>query len=292
VVSGPGNCVTRLGIPEFGPIPCASLELPFSVKSQPGLPSRIAGYYGTAEPPAEENGLLRNWLEVVTWRQRGSQLAESYRSTLASLMNSADAVPPRVIVFTSAGAGDGKTTVVTNLGIALAETGRRVLLIDADRRRPRLHEVFRRPNQHGLSEYLTDTRALDLNALTQPTLVPGLRILPAGLDRSCAPNLVHNRRMAAVLAAARQEFDTVLVDTPPLLALSDARGLGRMADGIALVIRAQRTPEHILFTVFERLSQDGIRVLGTILNSWKPDRRFGKAYYEKAGYASAVYRRD
>jgi Mrp family chromosome partitioning ATPase len=83
----------------------------------------------------------------------------------------------------------------------------------------------------------------------------------------------------------------VLVDTPPLLALSDARGLGRMADGMVLVIRAQHTPEHILFTVFERLRQDGIHVLGTILNSWKPDRRFARAYCEKAGYAVAAYRR-
>jgi succinoglycan biosynthesis transport protein ExoP len=293
LVSAPGDCAARLGIPEFGPIPCASLELPFSVKSYVAVPARIAAY-GAAEPGAEEDGILRNWLEVVTWRQRGSQLAESYRSTLASLMNSADNNPPRVIVFSSAGAGEGKTTVVTNIAIALAETGRRVLLIDADRRRPRLHEVFRSSNAYGLSEYLTASSAagLDLKALTQPTVVPGLRILPAGLDRSCSPNLVRNPRMEALLAAARQEFDTVLVDTPPLLALSDARGLGRMADGMALVIRARHTPEHILFTVFERLRQDGIRVLGTILNSWSPDRRFGKAYYEKAGYAAAAYRRD
>jgi len=295
LVRAPGDCVARLGIPELGPIPCASLELPFSVKARAALPLRTAGYGGVASSAEaeEDDGILRNWLEMVTWRQRGSQMAESYRCTLASLMNSADGMPPRVIVFTSAGAGEGKTTVVTNLGIALAESGRRVLLIDADRRRPRLHEVFRCSNQYGLSEYLTEPsgRAIGLGALTQSTVMPGLKILPAGLDRSCAPNLVHNRRMAELLAAARQEFDAVLVDTPPLLALSDARGLGRMADGLALVIRAQRTPEHILFTAFERLRQDGIRVLGTILNRWKPDRGFGRAYYEKAGYAASAYRR-
>jgi capsular exopolysaccharide synthesis family protein len=280
MVTGPGECEARLGIPELGPIPCASLELPFFAPQ-------------TALPSAEEDdGILRNWLEVVTWRQRGSRMAEAYRSTLASLMNSAHGVPPRVIVFTSAGAGEGKTTVVTNLGIALAESGRRVLIIDGDRRRPRLHEVFRLPNGFGLSEYLTSTRSIDLRSLTQPTKVPGLQILPAGQDRSCSPNLVHNQRMAALLAAARQEFDTVLVDSPPLLALSDARGLGRMADGLALVIRAQRTPEHMLFAVFERLRQDGVTVLGTILNSWKPDRRVERAYYEKAAYAASPYRRN
>ncbi len=282
MVRRPGECGMQLGVPEFGPIPCASLELPFSVKTPARIPS---------DDVVEEDGVLRNWLEVVTWRQRGSQLAESYRSTLVSLMNSVEGGTPRVIVFTSAGAGEGKTTVVTNLAIALAETGRRVLVIDADRRRPRLHEVFRRRNEFGLSEYLNSTAAFDLKELTQSTAVTGLRVMTAGLDRSCAPNLLHNQRMADLLAAARLEFDAVLVDTPPVLALSDARGLGRMADGIALVVRADRTPEHILVTVLDRLRQDGIRVLGTILNSWKPERRFGRGYYANAGYASAAYRR-
>jgi receptor protein-tyrosine kinase len=195
-------------------------------------------------------------------------------------------------VFSSADAGEGKTTVVTNLGIALAETGRRVLLIDADRRRPRLHDVFRRSNARGLSEYLTGPVGRpDLTRMVHSTQVPGLKILPAGQDRSCAPNLVHNRQMEALLAAARQEFDTILIDTPPLMALSDARGVGRMADGMVLVVRAQRTPEQLLFTVFDRLQQDGIRVLGTVLNSWKPESRSGRRYYQDAGYAAAACRR-
>ena len=289
LVNGPGECVSRLGIPEFGPIPCASVELPYSVKT-PSL-ARTSSY-ASGEAVPEDDGILRNWLDVVTWRHRGSQMAESYRNTLTSLMHSAGENPPRVIAFTSACAGEGKTTVVTNLGIALAESGRRVLLIDADRRRPRLHEVFRCSNERGLSEYLTEpwARTCDIRELAQRTEIPGLRVIPAGQDRSCSPNLVQNRRMADLLAAARREYDTVLIDTPPLLALSDGRGVGRMADGVALVVRSQRTPEHILFTVTERLRQDGIRVLGTILNSWKPGGRFGRAYSESAKYAAA-YRR-
>src|SRR5581483_4146467 len=141
----------------------------------------------------------------------------------------------------------------------------------------------------GLSEYLTalSVRGLDLRTLTHHTAIPGLRVLTAGNDHSCVPNLVHNRRMEDLIAAARREFDMILIDTPPLLALSDARGLGRMSDGVAVVVRANRTPEHVLTSVLDRLRQDGIGVLGTILNSWKPERRFG-AYYEKGGYAAAA----
>jgi Mrp family chromosome partitioning ATPase len=83
---------------------------------------------------------------------------------------------------------------------------------------------------------------------------------------------------------ARLQYDSILIDTPPMMALSDARALGRMADGVALVIRAERTPEQIVMAASDRLRQDGTRVLGTILNSWRPARNSSAAAYQKAGY--------
>jgi receptor protein-tyrosine kinase len=244
-------------------------------------------FYGKVENgESGEDDLLRNWLETVTWRQRESALAESYRGTLASLMHcGGDA--PHVIVFTSASASEGKTTTVTNLGIALAESGRKILLIDADRRRPHLHDIFKRPNGWGFSDFLLETTPVDLldpARLFMATEVPGLFVLPGGSDRSCVPNLVGNSRAAELLELARQQFDAILIDTPPMLALSDARGLGRMADGVALVIRAERTPEHIVFAATERLRQDGTKVLGTILNNWNPSKEYGSSYYQRAAY--------
>ena len=288
----PGEMSARLGVPEFGPIPSAAIDLPYSLKTAAGRSPRTCSYrprsYRTSvSAPPEEPGILRNWLELVTWRQPESALAESYRETLASLMHSGAGGAPQVVVFTSACAADGKTTTVTNIGIALAESGRQVLLIDADRRRPHLHEVFKRSNDWGFSDFLleaTPVRLLDLASVAVPTDIPRLHILPGGSDRSCVPNLVDNYRAAELLAAARRQFDTILIDTPPMLALSDARGLGRMADGVALVMRAERTPEHIVRAATERLRQDGTRVLGTILNNWKPSRAFGSASYERAAY--------
>jgi capsular exopolysaccharide synthesis family protein len=190
-------------------------------------------------------------------------------------------------VFTSACAGEGKTTTATNLGIALAESGRRVLLIDADRPRPHLHEIFQRPNEYGFGDFLLENAPVDarsLARLTTPTEIPNLDILPAGSDRVCLANLVDNSRAAQLLAMARLHYDSILIDTPPMMALSDARALGRMADGVALVIRAERTPEQIVMAASDRLRQDGTRVLGTILNSWRPARNSSAAAYQKAGY--------
>jgi capsular exopolysaccharide synthesis family protein len=283
LVNAPGELRTRLGIAELGPIPCASVDLPYSVKPGSLLPR--LGSYGRKEAADEKADLLRNWLETVTWRQRESSLAESYRGAIASLLRSGGQDPLRVIVVTSACAGEGKTTTVTNLGIALAESGKRVLLIDADRRRPHLHEIFRRSNAFGFSDFLLqDSGSMrDLAATISPTEVPRLDILPGGSDRSCVPHLVDNIRVAQLLAWLRQHYDTILIDTPPMMALSDARGLARMADGVALVIRAGMTPEHVLMAVTERLRDDGARVLGGVLNNWKPVKD-GMNYYGAAAY--------
>jgi capsular exopolysaccharide synthesis family protein len=286
LVRGPGEIRGRLGIPELGPIPSAAIELPFSIKPRPA-PLSLKKYYKSLQAPVEGDDLLRNWLELVTWRQPESILAESYRAALASLIHSAGAGSPRVIVFTSGCAGEGKTTVVANIAIALAESGRTVLLIDADRRRPRLHEIFRCSNAWGFGDYLlghTPVRPSDFSRITHATEVPRLRVLPGGSDRSSVPNLVENRRAADLIEAARGVFDAVLIDTPPMLALSDARGLGRMADGVALVISSDRTPEQIVLAAAERLREDGIRVLGTILNNWMPGKDFESSYSEQAAY--------
>ena len=287
LVGAPGELTSRLGVPEFGPIPSAAIDLPFSVTGRLAEWKRTLPYRKVESAPEDETGLLRNWLETVTWRQRESALAEAYRGVLASLMHSGGQEPPRVVVFTSACAGEGKTTTATNLGIALAESGRRVLLIDADRPRPHLHEIFQRPNEYGFGDFLLENAPVDarsLARLTTPTEIPNLDILPAGSDRVCLANLVDNSRAAQLLAMARLHYDSILIDTPPMMALSDARALGRMADGVALVIRAERTPEQIVMAASDRLRQDGTRVLGTILNSWRPARNSSAAAYQKAGY--------
>jgi polysaccharide biosynthesis transport protein len=289
LVRAPGEISARLGINELGPIPTAAIDLPFSFGRGPAVLPRIGGLRDAAE--GGEDGNLRDWLETVSWRHRESALAESYRSVLASLVHANGSEAPRVVVVTSAYPGEGKTTTATNLAIAMAESGRRVLVIDADRWRPHVHDIFDVPNRRGFSDYLAGRWPLTeaaMAAMISPTEIPELDVLPSGSDHTGMPNLVDNQRAARLIETVRLRYDAVLIDTPPMLALSDARGLGRMSDGVALVISAGRTPEHIVAAASDRLRQDGIHILGSILNNWKPGRGMAGRYYDaRYRYAKA-----
>jgi receptor protein-tyrosine kinase len=170
---------------------------------------------------------------------------------------------------------EGKTTVVSNLGIALAEISGRVLLIDGDMRRPRLHKVFDQANSWGLSDVLSEKNAIEdlkLDVLVKKTAIPHLYLLPSG---ACSDNifgLLCSGRMARLLPRFRQEFDYVLVDAPPCLEFADARIMARHAEGLLLVVRADYTEKKTAQAAVQRLSSDGIPVMGVILNRWDPSR--------------------
>ena len=178
-----------------------------------------------------------------------------------------------VLVFTSAQAAEGKTTVVSNLGIGLAEIGSKVLMIDGDTRRPRLHKVFDQANSWGLSDILREKNAIEdvpLDVLVKRTTVPGLYLLPSGV---CVDNifaLLWSGRMARLLPRFRQEFDYVLVDAPPCLEFADARIMARYADQLLLVVRANYTDKRMAQAAVQRLLLDGNRMMGVILNRWNP----------------------
>ena len=178
-----------------------------------------------------------------------------------------------MVVFTSACPGDGKTTVACNLSIAVAEIGKRVLLIDGDLRAPRLHKVFGTTSGWGLSDILWSDCPIDHMLLTQlvrPTEVAGLSVLPGGSCGVTPTNLFYSPRMSLLLERLRAEFDMVLIDAPPMIHLADARVLGRLADGVILVVRSGQTTTERARVAVQRFAEDGTRVLGTVLNSWDP----------------------
>jgi receptor protein-tyrosine kinase len=178
-----------------------------------------------------------------------------------------------VLVITSALPTEGKTTVVSNLGIALAEIGLKVLLIDGDLRRPRLHKVFDQINSWGLSDLLREKNAIEdlpLEVLVKKTGVPRLSLLSGGTCTDNIFGLLCSGRMAWLLARFRQEFDYVLVDAPPCLEFADARIMARHGQKLLLVVRAGNTDRKTAQAAVQRLQLDGIAVMGVIFNYWDP----------------------
>ncbi len=202
-------------------------------------------------------------------------LSESFQATAASILSLRRNDHSRTFVITSPVATEGKTTVVSHLGIALAEIGSKVLLIDGDLRRPQLHTVFEQANSWGLSDVLREQNAIDelpLDALTRKTAIPRLSLLPSG---ACAENvfgLLHSGRMSSLLPRFREAFDYVLVDAPPCLEFADARIIAQHVDQLVLVVRANYTEPKIARAAVERLRLDGVAIVGFVLNRFEPNR--------------------
>jgi len=257
-IQQPGETTLYLEVPELGIIPAGKNE-------------KLKGLSAVGNNTASDR------VELITWQRKPSPLAESFRAALISILFAGeDAIDsnPQTLVLTSAGPSEGKSTVTSNLAIAIAEVGRRVLLIDADMRRPRQHEVFSVENEAGLSTVLREKTPLNgdftLHGLIQETAIPGLWILPSGPGTTSATNLLYSSHMSALLHYLRDQFDTILIDTPPMLHIPDARVVGRLADSVIVVVRAHQTSRDALIAACQRFNEDGTKVLGTILNDWNP----------------------
>ena len=262
----PGESPACLRVPELGAVPSAeSGETLMSVLMPPGI-VRSAG----ASRPA-----------IAASSGELSPVADSFRAILASLLFSPrNAVPSIAIVITSAGPGEGKSTVISNLGLAMAETGRRVLLIDGDLRSPRLHEIFGIGNREGLAELLSEDLPPESLSVPAIRITPssGLYVLPAGNTSGNISHLLYSTRFSRLLKRFREEFDEVLIDSPPMLQAPDARVLARVAGAVVLVIRAGKTSRDTASAARQRFAEDGTLVIGTILNDWNAKESSGPRY--------------
>ncbi len=185
----------------------------------------------------------------------------------------------------------------SGIGLAVAETKKRVLLIDGDMRAPRLHSIFGVSNETGLSDLLRSEGPLadaPLEALVLPSRIPNLWVLPAGPRAPDAPSLLHSGRIAELLERLRRGFDVIVIDTPPALQIVDARLLGRQVDAVVLVCRAGHTAKEQVSMAAQRFIEDGIPVVGVVLNEWDPrtDSAYGSAYYGFKRYAKSYSNTD
>ncbi len=194
-----------------------------------------------------------------------STFAEQYRTIRTALLYSLREKDVRALVVTSPLPQDGKTATVCNLAASLAQAGKRVVIIDADLRKPRLHAIFRIKNLNGLSKYLMDS--LPLSDLLRATPIPTLFLINAGPLPPDPSELLGSDKMTALIGDLKKQFDFVLVDTPPALAVSDAMVVGSRLDGAILVVRRGRTPREALRRSKEKLEAHKIKTLGVVINA-------------------------
>ena len=263
----PGQSVKHLNVPELAVIPSARIgnseRIPLTLRNLNGTSAQLESKNGASAGSAAVDK------EMVQWCQDETMMADAYRSAITSiLLSRVNGVSPRIILVTSPRPKAGKTTTVANLGISLAEIGRRVLLIDGDLRRPRLGKLFGLQFATGLSDALLDdgSGAITLDSVVRPTTVPGLYVLPGGSEPANISRLLHSTLLDSLVETARSQYDFVLIDSPPMMGMADARLLSRIADGVVLISRAGETSPEQLGDARERLADDGTPVIGTILN--------------------------
>jgi succinoglycan biosynthesis transport protein ExoP len=216
-----------------------------------------------------------------------SLISESYRAIRSGLLLAQRDPPPQVVLVTSARPGEGKTSVTLNLAITLAQSGRKVVVIDADLRAGNCHALLGLNNRYGLVQLLNDDLPLDI--VLQRTAVDGLYFIPRGMVPHNPTDLLASERMAEVIQTLREQFDLVLIDSPPAIAVSDAIVLAVQCDGVILVLRAYKTPPAAVQRVIERLETVGSQILGTVLigvDFRTPDfadyHEYYKSYYSAA----------
>ncbi|MBZ5606286.1 MAG: polysaccharide biosynthesis tyrosine autokinase, partial [Acidobacteriia bacterium] len=252
----PGDLGMHLRVPELGVVP--KMTTLSSGWDAPRLRS-----LGTKVPDASVE------IALATWLRCKSPVADSFRSIVTSIVFSNElGRTPQVIAITSAQPQEGKTTVATNIAAALAHVNRKVLLFDGNLRAPRLHNIFDQVDNYGFADLLTmpGENSYLLSYITRPTGLPNVWLATPGPHESGALDLLYSRGMAALLARAREEFDLILIDTPAMIDLPDARILGSMSDAVVLVVKSGATDRQAAKAATSRLQQDGIPVLGTVLN--------------------------
>ncbi len=220
--------------------------------------------------------------KLVTIDQPRAPVAESFRSLRTNLQYASVDYPIRTLLVTSPSPSDGKTTIASNLGVVLAQSGRKVVLIDADLRRPRVHKVFNLSNRTGMSNIFVQS-PLSLDGSLQKTETENLYIVPSGEMPPNPSELLGSGKMFEIINLIREQADVLIIDSPPIMAVTDSAVLAPRVDGVLLVVKPGVTKLAVAAQAVEQLSRVGANMLGVVLN----EVDFSKSrysYYQYKGY--------
>lgn len=226
-------------------------------------------------------------LGLKTFENPKSIVAEAINQVNTAVMLSLSGRPPAAILITSPNPSEGKTTLCVNLACSLAMNGRKVVILDADMRRPTLHRIFQQPGQPGLSNFLTGSVAL--SEIIHATQVPGLFLIPAGAIPPNPVQLLNSEVFRELVEGLRQEFQHLVFDTPPIIGFADARVASCLVDGVILVLKHHTTSREAARLSTHLLSQVNARILGFILNMVHRETMGYGAYYGYHKYYTKYY---
>jgi capsular exopolysaccharide synthesis family protein len=253
-IKTPDEIKAHLGLPSLGMIPALGTELA-----------------GSGDP------LINNGVPA--------RFSEALRTVRTNVLFSSAAEGTQSIAVTSTGPGEGKTMVASNLAIGLAQAGLRVLLIDGDMRRPRVHGLFGVPQEPGLSNLMVGT--VKASESLRKSAVEGLWVLPAGKIPPNPAELLASARFKDFLGSLSTHFDWVVVDTPPVMAVADAAVVGNRVSGVLFVVAADKTSRHGARVALDQLEQAHVRFVGGVLNGVDLERNpYYYARYYRKEYAS------
>lgn len=222
---------------------------------------------------------------LITFHTPRAPISEAYRVLRTNLSFTSIDEGLQSLLITSSSPAEGKSTTSANLAVVMAQTGKRVIILDADLRRPSQHKIFSLPNNQGLTTALLDS-ATPVTHHLQETMVPGLRVMTSGPLPPNPAELLNANRMDAVLNALGEVADLVILDSPPALTVADAAILSPKINGVVLVVEVGETRVDSLLEAQERLSNANANVLGVILNRSRPARSgYYQYYYDYRYYA-------
>ena len=232
-------------------------------------------------------------VELVSHLQPQSQISEAFRSLRTSLLLSQADHPPQIILMTSALPREGKTTAAVNLAVTLAQLGDKTLLVDADLRKPGVSRALSMADGKyaGLSSYLAGVSTLDLVTVPHPS-ISNLHAIPTGPVPPNPADLLSSHRLSEMVIELRKRYKFVVIDSPPIMAATDAVILSVLVDGVLLVVRSGETPKEAFTRTRDLLASVKSRMLGVVLNavdSSSPDYYYSYRYYP---YSYGAYGRE
>lgn len=230
-----------------------------------------------ASKRAKKGGLALNRRKLIAKYDPKSPISEQYRNIRTNILYSSIDEEIRSILVTSSGPGEGKSTTAANLAIVFAQQGKTVLLVDADLRKPTVHYTFNLNNTAGLTSILTNQ--MELMEVVHQYDEKNLYVLPSGPIPPNPSELLGSKAMNLFLEKALEEFDIVLFDTPPVLAVTDAQVLANLCHGSILVVSSGKTDKEAAVKTKEQLDSSTGKILGVVLNNKKPDKKGNYYYY-------------